>query len=101
MIYSVIIAWRDRLKRGEEWLVKTTEPERRFGKPCRRQHGEIILCTQQAMMLHTLPLVWNEILLRPLPEGTVAEDVVVSIAEINDPEAQHIVWPAEEREGRF
>lgn len=58
-------------------------------------------CLQQAMVLHTLPLVWEEVSFRPLPEGTVAEDVVVSIAEINDPEAQHIVWPAEEREGRF
>jgi hypothetical protein len=55
--------------------------------------GENIFCLQQAMMLHTLPLVMKEILLRPLPEGTPPDDVVVDIGEIDDPEAGDISFP--------
>lgn len=57
--------------------------------------GKNILCLQQAMMLHTLPLVRDEITLRPLPEGTT-DDVVASITEIEEMEAGDISWPEEE-----
>lgn len=51
------------------------------------RQGKNDFCLQQAMMLHTLPLVMKEILLRPLPEGTPPDDIVVDIGEIEDPEA--------------
>lgn len=57
--------------------------------------GKNILCLQQAMMLHTLPLVRDEISLRPLPEGTT-DDVVASVSEIEEMEAQDVSWPEEE-----
>lgn len=58
--------------------------------------GKSIFCLQQAMMLHTLPLVRDEITLRPLPEGTT-DDVVASISEIEDLEsAGEIFFPSEE-----
>lgn len=57
--------------------------------------GKNILCLQQAMMLHTLPLVRDEITLRPLPEGTT-DDVVASITEIEEMETGDISWPREE-----
>ena len=58
--------------------------------------GKNILCLQQAMMLHTLPLVRDEISLRPLPEGTPPENVVAEIAEIEGMEAGDVSWPEED-----
>lgn len=56
--------------------------------------GKNILCAQQAMMLHTLPLVTREISLRPLPEGT-SDDIVFIGHELDDPDAEHFSWPEE------
>jgi len=56
--------------------------------------GQVAQCIEQAMLLHTLPLIWNEISLRPFPEGE-SDDVVVEIETPSDLEVEEISWPKE------
>lgn len=80
----------------EDYILESPVPLSEIKEFCRRsvpKKNYSHLCVQQAMMLRTLPLILSEITLRPFPEGTPPDDVVVSVQEIDDPEAEHIVFP--------
>jgi hypothetical protein len=81
-----------------DYVLDKPVPLERVREFCKKHHPDAGLCVQQALVLHTLPLVAKEVTLRPLPEGTTADEVVVEIAAPDDPEAIDITWPKEEPE---
>jgi len=81
---------------GNDYMLESPVPISEVEEFCRRsvpKPRQNPLCVQQAMMLRTLPLIMTEITLRPFPEGTPPDAVVVSVQELDDPEAEHIVFP--------
>ncbi len=84
-----------------DYILDNPVPMEWVKKFCKKHHPDSPLCVQQALLLHTLPLIENEITIRPLPEGTTT-DVVVSMEEITDPEvATGVEFPREEEEGEL
>lgn len=78
---------------GEEYHLEAPIPLEELKAVCERFYPDQPLCYQQSMMLTTLPLLLSEVTLRPFPEGTQAEDVVVEeIAAIPEGEYEHIEW---------
>ncbi len=77
---------------GEQYLLEAPVPLEELAEVCKKFHPDQPLCVQQSMMLTTLPLLLSEVTLRPLPEGTMAADVLVEIGPIPEGEYEHIIW---------